>query len=134
VETEQELLGKPLPRVDVELELSARRLDDGRVSVAWSVVGVASLPSFIVRMLPLESVTRGALKGLVEKAGLADAVELGADSLVVDLTRIALGPLGKGWLACDALQVPDGERALGAKIRIAPPSGAPVPDPYPGRP
>jgi hypothetical protein len=120
VDTGAKVLGRPLPRIDVVLHLSAGLLGERTAEVTWTIASLAGLPGFVRAALPTGRLARGMVADLVEKRGWGGFVDVGEDRLVAHLERMLAGPLDPARITWQELAVPSPDGgALRARVRIA---------------
>ena len=106
VDTGAKLMGRAVPRIDVDLHLSARLLGLHTAEANWRIGSIAGLPSVVYKALPTERMTRDLVVAMVEKAGWQDYVDIGDNRLIVHLDRLDTTPLSSEQVRYEELAMP----------------------------
>jgi hypothetical protein len=108
VDSGVEVLGKPLPRLDVTLSVNARAVSLVLIEVRWELRDVAGLGGFAARLLPRAALTRKLVDLLTDHLDLEEGVEVHEDGT----TRVHLDRLHSPTrpavthLRCERFDVP----------------------------
>jgi hypothetical protein len=131
LETGATLFGRALGRIDAEIRLRGRRIDEQRLELCWEPGAVAGVPAAAMRLIAIDALVQPLLRRLLARLGLGAAVESQGRSLTLQLDRI---PDPRGImlaLRCQRFELPEGEgQALAIDFRIGgdPPSERPRTD------
>lgn len=113
------VLGRKLPRVDVELFLTAREIGAQTVEIDWTPGKIGGVPGFATKLVPKALVGKKALEIMTERLDLADSAQVLEDGRVlVHLERLPFGPPElMGELHCEKVRVP-GEVGVALDARL----------------
>jgi len=112
VKSGMSFFGKDVGSFDIRILLSARRLDDHLVRIDWELGQVSGIPTALARMIAKGSLVQGKIRAVVERLGIAKAVELddgntGALVHIDKLPGMASGVLRQ--LTCQRFDIPGGK-------------------------
>jgi len=115
--------GKDVGHFDIRILLSAKRLDDHQVRIDWELGQIVGVPTALARMIAKGSLVQGKIRSVVERLGIAKAVELDADNTgaLVHIDRLPW--MGRGvlkQLTCQRFDIPGGKtHALSVHLALA---------------
>lgn len=121
VQTGIAVLGKKLGRVDAEVRLQGRRVDDQLLALTWQLGRIAGIPGPMVRLLAPDALLEPLLRRLLSRIGLEGAVTVDGRQAEIRLDRLPDSRAIARLVRCQRFDLPGPRgQALSASFTVVP--------------